>query len=231
SIGNIYVTGSTTSIDFPVTPSAPQSSRIGTQNAFMSELNPAGSKVLFSTYLGGSSETSYSLALDGASPANVYITGNTSGGFPVTAGAFQTTDNVIGTINADGFVAKLSPPTGPGVSITPAALNFANQVINTTSSPLTVTLGNISSGSLTITSPGITISGSNASDFAISNNTCPAVGGTLAAAGSCTVSVTFKPSTASNESATLSFTDNDVSSPQQVPLSGTGATAPPAARA
>jgi hypothetical protein len=228
SIGNIYVTGSTTSIDFPVTPSAPQSSRIGTQNAFMSELNPAGSKVLFSTYLGGSSETGYSLALDGASPANVYITGNTSGGFPVTAGAFQTTDNVIGTINADGFVAKLSPPTGPGVSVTPAALNFANQVINTMSSPLTVTLGNISSGSLTMTSPGITISGSNASDFAISNNTCPAVGGTLAAAASCTVSVTFKPSTASNESATLSFTDNDVSSPQQVPLSGTGATAPPA---
>lgn len=229
SIGNINVAGTTSSIDFPVTPGAPQSSRVGRQNAFMSQLNPAGSAVLFSTYLGGSIEAAYSIALDGATPPNAFIAGITNGNFPVTAGAFQTTDKVTGTNNMDGFVAELSPGAVSGVFVTPPTLRFGNQVKKTTSSPLTVALVNNTNAAITINTPGITIpAGTNSSDFAISSNMCPAVGAKLAAMTSCTVSVTFTPSTTSSESATLSFTDSDSTSPQQVLLTGTGTTAPPA---
>jgi hypothetical protein len=231
SMGNIYVAGTTNSINFPVTPTpgAPQTSRVGIQNAFMSELNPAGSTVLFSTYLGGSNEAAYSISLDGANPPNAYIAGITFGNFPVTAGAFQTTDKVTGTNNEDGFVAKLSPGGVSGVFVTPPTLRFGNQVTKTTSAPLSVTLvNNNTSTAVTINTPGITIAGTNVSDFAVSSNMCPAVGAKLAAMTSCTVSVAFTPSTTSSESATLSFTDSDSTSPQQVLLIGTGTPAPPA---
>ena len=52
--GNAYVTGSTTSTNFPVTSDAFQSSNQGTTNAFVTGLNPSGAGLLFSSYLGGS---------------------------------------------------------------------------------------------------------------------------------------------------------------------------------
>jgi hypothetical protein len=227
--GNIYVAGTTNSIDFPVTAGAPQSKRVGIQNAFMSQLNPTGSAVLFSTYLGGSNEAAYSIALDGATPPNAFIAGVTFGNFPVTAGAFQTSDKVTGANNMDGFVAELSPGAVSGVFVTPPSLRFGNQVTKTKSSALTVALVNNTSAAITINAPGITIlAGTNSSDFAIASNTCPAIGAQLAAVTSCTVGVTFTPSTTSSESATLSFADSDSTSPQQVLLTGTGTVAPPA---
>lgn len=228
-LGNIYLAGTTNSIDFPVTTSAPQPSRVGIQNAFMSQLNPAGSAVLFSTYLGGSNEAAYSISLDGATPPNAYIAGITAGNFPVTAGAFQTTDKVTGTNNFDGFVAKLSPGAVSGVFVTPPTLRFGNQVTKTTSAALTAALVNNTSAAITINSPGVTIlAGTNSSDFAIASNNCPPINSKLAAMNSCPVSVTFTPSTTSSESATLSFADSDSTSPQQVLLTGTGTPAPPA---
>ena len=226
--GNIYLAGTSNSIDFPVTTDAPQPKRVGIQNAVMSELNPTGSAVLFSTYLGGSNEAAYSIALDSASPANAYIAGITSGNFPVTAGAFQITDKVTGANNEDGFVAKLSPGAVSGVFTTPPNLRFGNQTVTKTSAALTAALVNNTGAAITINSTGVTIAGTNAADFAISSNACPAIGSTLAANTSCTVGVTFTPSTTSSESATLSFADTDSTSPQQVLLTGTGTPAPPA---
>jgi hypothetical protein len=115
-----------------------------------------------------------------------------------------------------------APP--PGVTLTPSSLNLGTLTVGTLSSAQTVTLSNNSAVAVTITSPGITITGANAADFS-DTTTCPAVGSTLAAGTTCTISVSFKPSVASAESATLSVTDSDASSPQTAMLSGTG-TAP-----
>jgi hypothetical protein len=220
--GNIFIAGTTSSIDFPTTPGAPQTSRVGGQNAFLSELNPAGTAVLFSTYLGGSNDSAYALALDGATPVNAYIAGTTSGNFPTTPSALQVVDNVTGAGNSDGFVAKISPGAVTGVFASPVNLSFGNQVVSTTSNARLVTLFNDSGSTLTIL--GVSFTGTNAADFA-QTTTCA---GALAANTTCTYSITFTPTTIAAESATFSITDSDATSPQTVSLTGTG-TPPPSA--
>jgi hypothetical protein len=100
SAGAAYVTGETLSADFPTTAGAFENSF----DAFVTKLNPAGSSLAYSTYLGGSGlDTGYGIAVDSAGAA--YVTGTTAGGFPTTAGAFDTGANG----NRDAFVTKLDP--------------------------------------------------------------------------------------------------------------------------
>jgi Beta-propeller repeat len=99
SAGAAYVTGETASTDFPTTAGAFDTSFNGF-DAFVTKLNPAGSSLTYSTYLGGSS---VGIAVDSARAA--YVTGFTGPGFPTTAGAFDTTYNGSG----DAFVTKLNP--------------------------------------------------------------------------------------------------------------------------
>jgi len=82
--GNVYVTGSTTSLDFPVTKGA-YASR-GT--IFLFKLNPDGS-LGYSTYFAGG--TPLAVAVDAAGSA--YIAGSSQGNLPVTPGAYQTACN------------------------------------------------------------------------------------------------------------------------------------------
>jgi hypothetical protein len=70
----------------------------------------------------------------------------------------------------------------------------------------------------------IALSGTNAGDFAQTNN-CP---GTLAARASCTINITFTPTATGSRSANLTLTDNAADSPQNAVLSGTGTTPAPA---
>jgi len=216
--GNAYVAGGTTSADFPTIPGAPQFTRT-TQNrsiGYVSVLNPTGSALSFSTYFGGSGgDAATGLGLDSA--ANIYITGVTgSSDFPVTAGAFQTAFKTGGA-----FVAKLSPAAATGVILSPSAVNFGNQPVGVTSQGLIVTLANLTGSALTITK--VSIGGANAADFAVGTSTCT---GSIAAGATCSIAVTFTPSVMAAETATLSVSDSDASSPQSVPLTGTG-TAPP----
>ena len=102
---------------------------------------------------------------------------------------------------------------GPAVSLSASALNFKKVGIGMTSAPQTVTLTNVGSATLNISS--ITASG----DFSISNNTC---GATVAAGANCAVSVTFTPTKKGVRNGTLTFTDNAPDSPQTVALKGTG---------
>ena len=219
SLGNIYVTGTTASSDFPTVIGAPQPNLAGRQNGFVSELNATGSTLLFSTYLGGGSDASYVLALDQASPPNIYIAGIASeASFPVTSGAYQTT--IKGPTN--NFVAKLSPAATQGVFVAPTTLNFGNQGINSTSASKAVTLTN--NANSTLSNIAITFTGTNAADFA-ETNTCGAsstTNGSLAAFTTCQINVTFTPTVSGAESATLNVADSDASSPQLVTLSGTG---------
>src|SRR6202040_1100021 len=87
SSGNAYVTGSTSSNNFP-TVSPFQGATGGAGDAFVTKLNAAGAGLLYSTYLGGSSNDDGSgIALD--SSGNAYVTGSTNSmNFP-TANPFQ----------------------------------------------------------------------------------------------------------------------------------------------
>jgi hypothetical protein len=105
--GEVYIAGLAASPDFPVTAGAWQPATnncCGTSNVFVAKLNPAGSALLYSTYIGGSTlDLVYRLAIDSA--GNAYIAGSTeSSDFPTTKGALQTTAS-----GAPGFVSKLNP--------------------------------------------------------------------------------------------------------------------------
>jgi hypothetical protein len=101
STGAVFVTGSTTSRNFP-TLSPWQPKNLGAKNAFLLKLNASGNALMFSTYVGGSgSDTGYAVALDAA--GSVYIAGDT------TSSTFPTT--VLQRSNRgsqDAFVAKWS---------------------------------------------------------------------------------------------------------------------------
>jgi hypothetical protein len=103
--GSVYVTGTTSSTDFPTSLGAAQTAAGGGVDVFVTKFNPSGTALSYSTYLGGSSnDFSDSIAID--SSGNAYIAGSTSSSnFPTTAGAVQTS---APTSNC-GFVTKLNP--------------------------------------------------------------------------------------------------------------------------
>ncbi len=105
--GNAFVGGNTSSTNFPTTPGAFATAFAGIHDAFVVKLNPAGSSLLYGTYLGGSNADSISgLAVDAA--GNCYVTGSTlSSDFPVTPGAFQTSKRSF-LNSTTGFVTKLN---------------------------------------------------------------------------------------------------------------------------
>jgi hypothetical protein len=105
---------------------------------------------------------------------------------------------------------------GTTAKLAPATLNFGSVTVGTTSAAKIITLTNIGTTALTITS--ITITGAAAGDFS-QTHTC---GASLGAAASCTISVQFKPTVTGNRSAAVRVTDNAAGSPQQVPVSGKG---------
>src|SRR5205823_1402450 len=102
--GNAYVTGETNSTDFPTTPGAVQPTNAGGFDAYVAKLNPTGSRLLYATYLGGSTDDlGNGIAVDGL--RNAYITGQTtSTDFPTSSGAVQPT-KAGGT---DAFVTRLN---------------------------------------------------------------------------------------------------------------------------
>src|SRR5207245_880879 len=104
--GNAYVTGRTDSANFPTTMGAFDTTfHGGPADTFVTKLNGAGTALVYSTFLGGSSEDEgQGIAVDVA--GNAYVTGSTaSADFPATPGAFDTTFNGGGF---DAFVTKLN---------------------------------------------------------------------------------------------------------------------------
>jgi uncharacterized protein (TIGR03437 family) len=101
---NAYLTGITSSTDFPSTSGAFQRALRGGSDAFVTKLNPQGSKLVYSTYLGGrGADNGTGIAVDSAGKA--YVLGNTiSVDFPLTPDASQIALRGPG----DTFVVKLS---------------------------------------------------------------------------------------------------------------------------
>jgi hypothetical protein len=148
SANNAYVTGQTTSTNFPVMNEV-QTQSAGGADAFVTELNAAGSALVFSTYLGGKNDENVTkiagIAVDTvAAPngPNIYVTGQThSGDFPFTAGAYQTAAASAG----DAFVTKISPQ------------NLASQFTISIGAitPSTISRGSTGTATITVTSTGL----------------------------------------------------------------------------
>ncbi|MBI3485004.1 MAG: choice-of-anchor D domain-containing protein [Acidobacteria bacterium] len=112
-------------------------------------------------------------------------------------------------LSGTGFV----PPV---VSLSPTSLDFGNQIVATSSAAKTVTLTNTGGTVLNISS--LTISG----DYSKTDN----CGASVTAAGSCTINVTFTPSTTGTRSGAVTITDDAAGSPHIISLTGNGVTPP-----
>jgi len=115
SSGNAYVTGGTQSFDFPTTIGAFQTTLAGASNGFVSKINPTGTALVYSTYIGGTTaDAANSIVID--SSGNAYITGGTtSSNFPTKnpiqarfAGGGTTCPAQHVSICGDAFVAELN---------------------------------------------------------------------------------------------------------------------------
>jgi hypothetical protein len=149
STGAAYVTGSTASTDFPTTVGAYDRVPNGGLDAFVTKLDPTGSTLVYSTYLGGTiTDIGNAIAVDSAGAA--YVTGATeSSDFPTTAGAYDTGHNG----NNDGFVTKLgatggtlvystflggaTTEEGRGIVVDPAGAAYVGGYTNSTNFPAT----------------------------------------------------------------------------------------------
>jgi hypothetical protein len=113
--GDAYVIGQNTNV--PTTANAIGSA--GSGKDFVAELNPTGSALLYSTYLPGTANYGISqgysgaIAVDGS--GNIYVAGTARSGFPVTAGAYQTTNPGLDGI--DAFFAKINPTLSGAASL------------------------------------------------------------------------------------------------------------------
>jgi hypothetical protein len=139
-------------------------------------------------------------------------------GYSATTGYDKATG--LGSLNVANVVNGWPGITSaPSSSLSVTGLSFPATAVNSSSATQTVTLTNAGTASMSIS--GVSVTGTNASSFSQANN----CGATLAVSASCTVTVTFKPTTTGTLTASVSFTDNAANSPQAVVFSGTGAAA------
>ena len=102
--GNAYVTGITNSSAFPIAGGIAPNTFVGFDDVFVSELNPAGTALVFSTYIGGTGhDAGRGIAVDST---GIYVAGETgSDDFPITPTTFSPDQNG----GLDGFALKLNP--------------------------------------------------------------------------------------------------------------------------
>jgi hypothetical protein len=119
--GAAYITGNSTSNNYPTTAGAYQTLYGGGWDTFVTKLNAMGNALVYSTYIGGgASEFANAIAVDGAGAA--YIAGySSSGGYPTTAGTYQTVyggldDVIVSKLNATGTALLYSTYIGGGAS-------------------------------------------------------------------------------------------------------------------
>jgi Beta-propeller repeat len=158
STGNAYVTGWTSSADFPTT-SPMQGAFGGGTDAFVTKINSNGSGRFYSTYLGGSgSEIGFGIAVDGS--GNAYVAGRTdSSNFPTTnplqisnGGA---TDVFVTKLNAAGssrvystYLGGSGSDLGQGIAVDGAGNAFVTGYTSSTNFPTTSPLQVSNGGSL-----------------------------------------------------------------------------------
>jgi hypothetical protein len=224
--GNAYIAGVSLAglpLQNPIDSNAPAS---GTARLYVSEISGSSHTLLFSSYVAGSLAASQpnggdsvnAVAVD--STGNVYLAGQSA---PTPSGMSQFPhfdalnpvfcSNVTPGCHAEGFIMKISPSAGAAAAVAPGAMSFPTSAVGTTSSPQTLTILDLGTDALTVSS--VTVSG----DFAIQSNTCTSI----AASTSCAIPVTFTPTTTGTRTGTLTITDSSPGSPRTIALTGQGA--------
>ena len=131
---------------------------------------------------------------------------------------------VAGALGSLGLAISGTPTqnaTGAAAQLFPSSTDFGSGPLAKTSATKIVSL--VNTGDQILAVNGISITGTNAGDFAQSN-TCSA---TLAPNANCSISVGFTPSQAGVEQATLEVADNAAGSPQTAVVVGTGVATTP----
>ena len=163
-------------------------------------------------------QTPRTLANGGSATFNVLFTPHATG---TRTAAIVINDDSGGAAHRIELSGNKPGGGTPGITLNPTSLTFANQTVGTTSAPQAVTVSNPGTAALLIT--GVSFGGTNPGDFVFpASFTLPSSGSplTVAAGGSTTIPVSFKPTVAGSRSATLLLTDNATGSPHSVGLSG-----------
>ena len=226
--GNIYITGYTLSDNFPLLDPFQNvlgiagAGNCGSTNlvnvatvlcadAFVAKFAPSGIPV-FSSFLGGSgTDSGQGIAVD--STGAIYVVGSTeSPNFPATFNAYQWQYQGVDA-SSNAFITKISALDAPSVALSPQEINFGNQPLLSPTDPVTVTLTNVGSASLNITSisPG--------GDFTETNNCGSFVAG---GAGTCTLQVVFDPSSLGLQTEQILIKDNATGGTQGITVTGNG---------
>ncbi|HEY8714512.1 MAG TPA: choice-of-anchor D domain-containing protein [Candidatus Acidoferrum sp.] len=178
------------------------------------------------------------LTLAGTNPGDFALVANTCNGAAVTVNAsctvgvtftptgtgarqanLEVTDDAADSPQTLALTGNGLAATTPGVSIAPASpVMFPSTTQGATSAPATITVTN--SGTATLNISTVTISGTNATDFAATANSCN--GAAVGVNATCTLMVTFTPGGVGVRQATLQVSDNAPGSPQSATLTGTG---------
>jgi hypothetical protein len=230
----VYVTGSTKSIDFPIisplldpnsvpVAGAPLQTLSGAQDAFISKFTANGTALVFSSYLGGSDvDQGNAIAV---SNGKMYIAGNTYSSdlvstlVPETGPYIPPQPTYAGA--GDGFIAMIDGSSLPTVSVTPGSLQFAAQDVGTRSTAFPVDYYN-STASASVNIASINFSG-DFSQVYVNGNPPDCTPGQIAANTHCDIWVAFTPSAQGTRSGTLTISDDASSQPHVVNLSGQGA--------
>jgi len=178
------------------------------------DLTVPGNMTVVATSPAGADVTFSATATDLVDPAPVVSCNPASGStFPIgTTTVSCSASDAAGNISApQTFDVTV---TTPGVSVDPLSHDFGSQAVGTTSAAQPFTLTN--SGSSDLTLGTLSLSG----DFALANDLCS--GQTLAPLGGCTFGVTFSPTASAPLTGEVSIPSDAFSSPNLVPLSGTG---------
>ena len=160
---------------------------------------------------------------------------SSSGGATVGYGVNLTSYCTGGVINAlcsdrlgnarpasgawDAGAYQYNSNPAPITSYNPPSLSFGNQITGTSSSPQSISLTNTGNATLTISS----IAMQTGTQFSVTNN----CGGSVTAGNSCSISVTFTPTTVGAKSDIVVVTSNATGSPDAAAVSGTGTTTAP----
>jgi len=235
AVNQIYVTGTTTSWNFPWQDNFQPFN--GDSAAFVTKLDPtssAAASLLYSTPLGGTAPVGATAGTSGNaiavdSSANVYVAGATStadfpragnpmNGIQITCASCQQSPP-----ENDAFVVKItsSAAANPSVSFSSANVNFGSQPVGVpNNAQLPVAIMNTGDAPLSISS--ISITGANSGDFSAVNPE-PCLASPISAGSSCAFEMQFAASVVGIEGAFLSVSDSAPGNPQVLALLGTGA--------
>lgn len=186
--------------------------------AFVSRLDPTGSKLLFTTPLGGSSnDTVNALALDAA--GNIYVTGMaTSQDFPDVA-AFQPNCTaclpMTSTFGATSFVAKISAAAASGIFLTRPSLTFEPTLVNAMFAQ-TLSVGLMNNQAVPLNISSVSLSGA---DYSLPTSPFPC-SGSLAPGAGCVISASFLPTSGGPANGMITIQDDGPGSPRLIPLNG-----------